>query len=136
MLEFHSLSDPKLLTHIVFSASDFDGRKNIVDPKEFLQVSAIKLSSAEEFQAHVHTWKNCEIVRTVAQEAWVVISGVVETFLYDAEENLVGSISLNPGDCCITLSGGHKYKAMSDTLVYEFKSGPYLGDTLDKHYIK
>ena len=135
MLEFHSLSTPNLLTHIVFSASDFDGRRNIVDPKEFLQVSAIKLSDAEEFQAHVHTWKQCDIRRTVAQEAWVVISGVVETFLYDESENMVGSISLNPGDCCITLNGGHKYKALSNTLVYEFKSGPYLGDTLDKHYI-
>ena len=136
MLEFYSNSNPKILTHIVFSISDFEGRKNIVDPREFLQASAIKLSKEEEFQAHVHTWKNCDISRTVAQEAWVVISGEVETHLFDEKENLVGSISLKPGDTCITLSGGHKYKAMEDTLVYEFKSGPYLGDSLDKHYIE
>ena len=136
MKEFFSSTDAQKLTHILFSVSDFHGRKNIVSPNQFLQVSAISLSENEEFQAHVHTWKDCKIDRTVAQEAWVVIKGEVKTALFDESEVLVGEASLGPGDCCITLFGGHKYKASSDAIVYEFKSGPYLGDLLDKRYIE
>jgi len=135
MLEFYASSNPKRLTHKIFTASDFEGRKNIVSPEEFLQVSAIALSENEEFKAHVHDWKECSISETVAQEAWVVIAGEIEAYLYDDLEALVGVATLKPGDCCITLHGGHKYKANSEAVVYEFKSGPYLGDLLDKHYI-
>lgn len=135
MLQFYSKSDPGLLTHIVYSASDFRGRVNLVSPQEFLQVSAIELAENEEFKAHIHTWKECNIDTTVAQEAWVVIQGCVRASLYDEEQNLVGEQDLVPGDCCITLHGGHQYASINESLVYEFKSGPYLGDTLDKFYL-
>jgi hypothetical protein len=87
VLNFYSKSDPGLLTHIVYSASDFQGRVNLVSPQEFLQVSAIELAEKEEFKAHIHTWKDCEIDTTVAQEAWVVIRGRVIASLYDVEKN-------------------------------------------------
>jgi len=135
VVKYHSKSNPNLLTHIVYSISDFSGRSNLVAPDEFLQVSAIELSNQEEFRAHIHTWKELAVDSTVAQEAWVVVKGCVQAFLYDEEENLVGESQLNPGDCCITLHGGHKYKADKESLVYEFKSGPYLGDALDKFYL-
>lgn len=135
VLNFYSKSNPGLLTHIVYSASDFQGRVNLVSPQEFLQVSAIELAEKEEFRAHIHTWKDCEIDTTVAQEAWVVIRGRVVASLYDEEQNLVGEQNLVPGDCCITLHGGHKYASAEDSLVYEFKSGPYLGDAADKYYL-
>jgi hypothetical protein len=135
VMNFYSEADPGLLTHIVYSASDFQGRVNLVSPQEFLQVSAIELADKEEFKAHIHTWKDCDIDTTVAQEAWVVITGRVKASLYDEEQNLVGEQDLVPGDCCITLHGGHKYVSTEVSLVYEFKSGPYLGDSLDKFYL-
>lgn len=135
VIKFYSKSDPGLLTHIVYSPSDFHGRANLVSPEEFLQVSAIKLAENEEFKAHVHTWKDCDINSTVAQEAWVVVRGRVKATLYDEGQNLVGEYELTQGDCCITLHGGHKYASAEDSLVYEFKSGPYLGDSADKFYL-
>jgi hypothetical protein len=135
VMNFYSKKNPGHLTHIVYSASDFQGRVNLVSPKEFLQVSAIELADKEEFKAHIHTWKECDIDTTVAQEAWVVIKGRVKASLYDEEQNLVGEQDLIPGDCCITLHGGHKYASTEESLVYEFKSGPYLGDSLDKFYL-
>lgn len=135
VLNFYSKSNPGLLTHIVYSASDFQGRVNLISPQEFLQVSAIELAENEEFKAHIHTWKDCEIDTTVAQEAWVVIQGRITASLYDEDQNLVGEQELMPGDCCITLHGGHKYASSEESLVYEFKSGPYLGDSADKFYL-
>lgn len=135
MERFYSKSNPEVLTHLVYSISDFKGRVNLVSPDEFLQVSSIELSKKEEFRAHIHIWKNLVNDKTVAQEAWVVVKGSVTAFLYDEDQHLVGEYALNTGDCCITLHGGHKYRADEDALVYEFKSGPYLGDAHDKFYL-
>ena len=44
---------------------------------------------------------------------------------------------LKDGDCSITLYGGHTYEALEEgTLVYEFKTGPYEGQELDKRFIE
>ena len=40
---------------------------------------------------------------------------------------------LNVGDCSITLEGGHTYTILeNDTLIYEYKTGPYKGQENDK----
>ena len=135
MEQYFSVSQPKLLTHIIFRKADFEGRKNLVQPKEFLQVAALDLEDGEEFRPHIHIWKPLELVKTVAQEAWVVIEGTIETELLDTESNVLTLAKLNVGDCCITLNGGHKYRSIGNSKVFEFKSGPYLGDVFDKFYV-
>ena len=43
---------------------------------------------------------------------------------------------LKPGDASFTLEGGHNYLILEDnTLVYEYKTGPYEGQALDKTFI-
>lgn len=43
---------------------------------------------------------------------------------------------LKPGDCSITLYGGHNYVSLEEhTLVYEYKTGPYLGQEKDKAFL-
>ena len=40
---------------------------------------------------------------------------------------------LNAGDSSFTLEGGHTYEILEDdTLVYEYKTGPYEGQEKDK----
>jgi hypothetical protein len=135
MEKFFSKTIPELLTHIIFRETDFNGRLNLVEPKEFLQVAALLLQDEEEFKPHVHVWKNIDLFTSVAQEAWVVIEGKISVQLLDPSSNLVGETILNLGDCCITLNGGHKYRSIGRSKVFEFKSGPYLGDELDKVYV-
>ena len=135
MEQFFSKTTPKILTHIIFRETEFSGRLNLVDPKEFLQVSALLLQDEEEFKPHVHIWKNVDLYTSVAQEAWVVIEGKISVQLLDPNSNIVGEATLDIGDCCITLSGGHKYKSIGRSKVFEFKSGPYLGDEFDKVYV-
>ena len=43
---------------------------------------------------------------------------------------------LNVGDASFTLEGGHNYEILEDnTLVYEYKTGPYEGQEFDKIFI-
>jgi hypothetical protein len=135
MEQYFSITDPNLLTHIVFRFSEFKGRLNIVNPKEYLQVAALLLQDGESFKPHIHVWKDVNIDMSVAQEAWVILEGSVHVQMLDSESNFVGKTILNIGDCCITLNGGHEYRSIGQSKVYEFKSGPYLGDKLDKFYV-
>ena len=77
-----------------------------------------------------------EKTTNIAQESWVVIKGLVEVTFYDIDDTILDKVILNPGDVSITYRGGHNYKILSDdTLVYEFKTGPYLGQQYDKVFI-
>jgi len=43
---------------------------------------------------------------------------------------------LTPGDASFTLYGGHTYKILEEnTIVYEYKTGPYEGQKLDKRFL-
>ena len=108
------------------------GRKNLVEGTEFLQVSSLKIADGESFQAHRHIWKELKVAQTIAQESWVVIAGKIEVTFFDLDDSLISKHELSPGDCSITLQGGHSYTAIGESLVYEFKSGPYEGQANDK----
>lgn len=128
--------DNSELLHILYRKEDFNSRKDIVSSKEFIQVASLVLKKNQTFKPHMHIWKNIKEKIKIAQESWVVIEGSVEVTYYDKLGNLISVEILNQGDCTITLQGGHNYKALKDrTLVYEFKTGPYEGQELDKKFI-
>lgn len=112
-----------------------NGRQNLVSPENFLQVSSLKLSTQESFKPHQHLWKKLEERQVIAQESWVVISGSIRVTFFDLDDQIIGEEILKPGDCSISLEGGHSYTALEDALVYEFKSGPYMGVEADKRPI-
>jgi hypothetical protein len=69
----------------------------------------------------------------MTQEAWVVLKGAVAVDYYDEEDNRIGSKIIEEGGVTVTFGGGHSYESLTDdTLVYEFKSGPYFGRDADK----
>ena len=50
---------------------------------------------------------------------------------------VIGDEIIKTGDCSITFEGGHTYTILEDdTIVYEYKTGPYYGQKLDKAFIK
>jgi hypothetical protein len=72
----------------------------------------------------------------IPQESWVVIRGMVQVEMYDLDNTLLHTDVLEPGDISVTLEGGHNYLIMADdTLVYEYKTGPYKGQEKDKTFI-
>ena len=133
----YSKKSKELLLHQLFKPSDKkpSSRINISPEHESLQVSHLVLKSDQTFKAHKHIIFDRNM--PMAQESWVVIKGKVKVFYYDIDDKLLITRDMNPGDCTMTYRGGHNYKALEEnTVVYEFKTGPYYGIEKDKVFLK
>lgn len=135
MKEIYSKVQEGLLLHIINKKEEItDVRKDLIAANEILQVSTLKLPKDKTFRPHRHLFTQKTIIGT--QESWVVVQGRVKAILYDIDETIIAEEVLEQGDISLTLRGGHNYLALEeDTLVYEFKTGPYLGQELDKRFI-
>lgn len=135
MKEIYSKVKKEVLLHIVHQFSEIeDGRNDLVAPEEFIQVSALKMPKNKTFPPHRH---NLDIKETtIAQESWVILKGKVKAVFYDLDDTIIAEEILEQGDLSVTLQGGHTYFILEDdTMVYEFKTGPYLGQERDKTFI-
>ena len=129
------LTQNDTLLHMIYRREDISKtRVDIAPASEFLQVSCFEMEKDKTFKPHKHI----EQIRTsdIAQESWCIIQGKVEAIYYDLDDNIIDKIELNPGDISVTFRGGHNYRCLEDnTLVYEYKTGPYQGQELDKEFI-
>ena len=137
MKNIYSKIQDDTLLHIINRKSEITKeREDIVDANNFIQLSTLKLDKGKTFKPHAHIWKK-SVPDSIAQESWVVISGKVKCFFYDLNDELLTTEILEPGDCSITLLGGHTYEILEDnTVVYEYKTGPYEGQTNDKVFLE
>jgi hypothetical protein len=134
MEKIFSKVTPGVLLHLVYRLDEVNGRTNISPESEFLQLASIKMRKGQTFKAHKHII--CEKTTNIAQESWLVIKGRVECIFYDLDDTIIARPVLNPGDCSMTFRGGHNYLILDDdTIVYEYKTGPYLGQQMDKVFI-
>jgi hypothetical protein len=136
MEKIYSKVDPNKLLHIIVRCEDMKpGREDIVSPEHFIQCSMLNLDEGKTFKPHKHIWKD-RSRSIIAQESWVVIKGSVKCIFYDIDDQIISEPILYPGDASFTLEGGHNYLILEDnTLVYEYKTGPYEGQSLDKTFI-
>jgi len=131
---YSNVEDNKLLHMIVRKEEIQSERVNVIEDEEYLQLAAMRLQKGKTFKPHKHIL--CPKETKIAQESWVVITGKVKAILYDLDDSIISEEILNAGDCSITLYGGHTYEIMeNNTLVYEYKTGPYLGIEFDKEFI-
>lgn len=137
MEKIFSKVDTKKLLHIITRKEDITpGRIDIVPEDNFIQCSMLNLENNKTFKPHKHIWKE-KTQNVIAQESWIVIQGSVKCILYDIDDTIIAEPILNPGDASFTLEGGHNYLILDDnTLVYEYKTGPYEGQSFDKTFIK
>jgi hypothetical protein len=136
MKNIYSKVEPNKLLHIINRVEEINGRTDIVPTENFIQCATIKLENQKTFRAHKHIEKHRVFEKQIAQESWVVIKGSVKCVLYDIDNTVIAEEVLNPGDASFTLYGGHNYVALEDdTLVYEYKTGPYEGQSLDKVFL-
>jgi len=136
MKELKSKKNNNKILHIVLKSKDIkDNRLDLISPDNFLQSAALKFDKGKKFEAHRHLWKENNIDKSIAQESWVVIKGKIKVLYFDEDETFLQDEILEAGDITITLEGGHAYEILEDdTLVYEFKTGPYEGQIKDKVY--
>ena len=136
MEELYSKIKKDVLLHVINKGADCKiARINLTPDDKYLQVGVMRMHAGKAFRAHKHV----ENIRTtnITQESWIIIKGKVKAFLYDLDDNILAIRILEQGDCSITFKGGHTYECLEDdTLVYEYKTGPYKGIEKDKVFLK
>lgn len=136
MIKIYSKVEPDKLLHVVNKLSDIQGRNDIIPEENFIQCATLKMENKQTFPAHKHIIKDRHYPEQIAQESWVVIKGKVKCIFYDIDDTIIATPILEAGDASFTLYGGHTYEILEDdTIVYEYKTGPYEGWELDKTFI-
>jgi len=135
MKKIYSKIEPSILLHILNTKKEITQQRNDLSPnEEYLQVSCFSLPLNKTFKAHKHITLNRET--NITQESWIVIQGKIKAILYDLDDTIISEEILEEGDCSITFRGGHNYESLEDdSIVYEYKTGPYLGQQADKVFI-
>lgn len=126
--------------HIVYRQSSLiaqdSPRIDLGNPSHFLQVAGLRVRDQTSFRPHIHLERNRTFSKFRAMESWVVVKGRVEVSYYDEDGSYIESLVLGPGDVSVTYFGGHGYKTLEENcLFYEFKSGPYEGQEIDKRFL-
>lgn len=142
MEKIYSKVEKDTLLHIVFRLDDLAPesgdkafyRVNIAPENEFLQLAGLRMPVGQTFKAHKHI--TLEKTTTIAQESWLVVRGSVKCIFYDLDDSIIAEPILKPGDLSMTFRGGHNYLILEEgTVVYEYKTGPYLGIEKDKVFL-
>ena len=137
MEKIYSKIEPNKLLHIINRLAEIEGREDVVPEENFIQCATLRMPKNKTFPPHKHITKDRHYPSQIAQESWVVIKGRVRCKLYDIDDTLIAEPILGSGDASFTLYGGHTYEILEeDTIVYEYKTGPYEGQKLDKTFIK
>ena len=76
-------------------------------------------------QAHLHLPVVRQVVGT--SELLVVRSGRCIVDIYADDRRLVASRELLSGDAVLSVNGGHGFRMIEDTVLFEVKQGPYGG---------
>jgi len=136
MEKIYSKIEPDKLLHVVNRFHEIHGRTEIIPEDNFLQCATLKMEIDKTFLPHKHITKDRHYPEQIAQESWVVIKGKVKCKFYDLDDTLIAEPILESGDASFTLYGGHTYEILEeDTIVYEYKTGPYEGQKLDKKFL-
>jgi cupin fold WbuC family metalloprotein len=137
MEKIYSKVEEGKLLHIINRLSDINGRTEVIPENNFIQCATLKMEKNKTFPPHKHITKDRHYPKQIAQESWVVIKGSVKCIFYDIDDTIISTPTLCAGDASFTLYGGHTYEILEDdTIVYEYKTGPYEGQSLDKTFIK
>jgi cupin fold WbuC family metalloprotein len=136
MEKIYSKVETEKLLHVINRLDDINGRTEVIPENNFIQCATLKMEKDKTFPPHKHITKDRHYKEQIAQESWVVIKGSVKCILFDIDDQIIATPILYPGDASFTLYGGHTYEILEeDTIVYEYKTGPYEGQTLDKKFL-
>lgn len=135
-INVYSKIDPKILLFVINRRESIsDVRQDLSPGAEYLQVATKKLSAGTTFAPHRHN----KLLREtdITQEAWVFLQGRVAARFWDIDDELIYETELGAGDAAVVFRGGHSFIVLEeDTILYEFKTGPYYGVEKDKTYIQ
>ncbi len=132
----YSKVNKKKLIYSYFNFKKLNKLRDDFSPeKEFLQASCSILKKNRIVMPHKHK-KNVRKIN-LTQEAWLIFEGSIKAKFYDIDDSFLGELILKKGDCVILFNGGHEFKTLKEnTILFEFKNGPYYGSSKDRVEIK
>ena len=131
---YSKVKEDCLLLSLVRSGDVTENRIDLSPEEEYLQVAVKQLTKGTSFKPHKH--KELKRNTYLTQEAWVFLGGRVRAKFYDLDDSLILDTEMTGGDCVVVFRAGHSFEVLEDdTIIYEFKNGPYYGVETDKTYI-
>lgn len=95
-------------------------------PDDFAQqMGMIVYRAGESITPHVHVPVERTIMGTT--ECIVVREGRCEIDIYNSQRAFIASRVLEEGAIILLLGGGHGFRMIEDTVLFEVKQGPYVG---------
>ena len=133
--KIYSKVDPeKLILSLMRCSNISKYRTDLCPDEEFLQMSGRKLEKGLKVKAHKHL--PIDRKTSITQEAWVVLSGSIKGVFYDLDDSVLYKTEIKKGDTAVLFRGGHSLEVLEeDSIIYEFKTGPYYGADADKEFI-
>jgi hypothetical protein len=89
------------------------------------QAGCVVYPKGGEVRRHVHLPIQRHLVGT--SEALAVRKGRVEAELYALDRTPLGTWTLEQGDVILLVAGGHGFRCLEDSVLFEIKQGPYTG---------
>ncbi|MFA6276983.1 MAG: hypothetical protein WC622_09550 [Pedobacter sp.] len=118
--------DDLLLAIVVRSNFKKDGIEFFTDNNSSQQLGYMNRQAGYYIAPHRHNLVTREVKLT--QEVLVIKSGKVRVDFFDNAQNYLQSSILNSGDVILLSDGGHGFKMLEDSEIFEVKQGPYCGE--------
>jgi cupin fold WbuC family metalloprotein len=132
--KIYSRLDPSKLLHMIVREVP-EGRTDLCPNEQFLQCAALRLPKGTTFKPHRHITKPATEI--MPEESWFVYKGMAKIIMYDTDGVWLVESVLFEGNSSFSFNGaGHNYVILEDdTVIMEYKVGPYLGVEKDKIFI-
>jgi cupin fold WbuC family metalloprotein len=117
---------------IIRSDCEPDSSVFLTPPHLEMQAGFIVYKKDERIKPHYHLPSNRTIHKTT--ECLVVKSGKCLVDIFDDNQVIVSTHNLNQDDIILIVGGGHGFRMLEDTVLFEIKQGPYLEADDKKHF--
>ena len=91
------------------------------------QVGFMNRPKDYQIDPHIHKLVKREVLYT--NEVLYIKKGMVQVDFYDDGKIFLKSRTLYSGDLILLIKGGHGFKFLEESDVFEVKQGPYLGES-------
>jgi hypothetical protein len=119
-------ADGVALAYIVSPRWVPDRTTFLTPPNVNLQMGLIVYGAGQDIPAHVHLPITRQVEGT--NECIIVQRGSCRVTIFDAQRNFVAERDLEQGAIILLLGGGHGFHLYEDTVLFEVKQGPYVGE--------
>ena len=134
-MNIYSKIKKKKLLHVFFRFNKNINRVNLSPEKEYLQASIVKFKDKKVVGSHHHLNHPIVFKKRPIQESWILIKGKAKITFFDTNRKILKTFVMKPGDISISFGGGHKLEILNkNTIIYEYKTGPYKGSKKDLSY--